>query len=114
MSSWLFLEGRFDGVVEQKALQNGTQLTTFKITEEARGTQEATTFSVTGFKEVAQTTRTLKIGTPTVVKCKIDSRSYTDKNGANRMSTELKAFAVYTVPGFTKSADIDEGQSIPF
>lgn len=95
MSSWFSLEGRFDGITDRKELQGGIKLATFSITEEARGTQEASTFSVTGFKAVVEVVESLKVGTPVMVKCKLDSRSYKDRNGQDRRSTEIKAFAIY-------------------
>lgn len=94
--TWTHVEGTFNGVTEKKVLNNGTALTTFNVTEEARGSQEASTYPITVFKELATTVGNIPIGTPVVVKCKIDSRAYTDKNGASRRSVELKGFAVYS------------------
>lgn len=93
--SWFVLEGVFDGITEQKTLQTGTELATFKVTEEARGTQEASTFSVTSFAQVAQTAKSITVGTPVAVKCRVKSRNYQDKNGQDRISTELNGYAIY-------------------
>lgn len=96
MSSWFYLEGKFNGVTEKKTLTNGTNLSTFNVTEEARGPQKASTYSVTAFKETATAVDSLAMGTSVVVKCKLDSRTYKDKNDIEHRATEIKAFALYT------------------
>lgn len=114
--SWGFIEGKFNGVTEKKTLNNGTNLAVIEVTEEARGAQEAAVFSITCFKEVAASADSLAMGTPVVVKYKIDSRAYKDKNGNDRRATELKGFAIYKAPSMPSPLPLQSSNSafVPF
>lgn len=110
------IAGRLTHDPELKQTQSGTSVCTFNVAVNRRyskeGEQTADFLTVTAWKQTAEfVTRHFKKGSSICVVGSIQTRSWKDKNGNNRSTTEILADEVLFVDGKTDAPQQDAAQN---